>query len=71
MALENGVAVFSLRLPMDLASQIDARAKVSRRPRNSEIILLLEMAIDMQVQRDQKILEENRAKDPAIARLGS
>ncbi len=65
MAIENGIAVFSLRLPTELASQIDQRAKVSRRPRNSEIILLLEMAIDIAVQRDLKLMEDAKVRAEA------
>ncbi len=58
MARENGLAVFSLRLPESLADQIDARAAVSRRTRNAEIVLLLEQAVDLNVARDKKMLED-------------
>lgn len=64
MAMENGIAVFSLRLPAALAKQIDDRCKLNRRPRNSEIILLLEQAIDLGVQRDKQMLEASRTKAP-------
>ncbi len=63
MATENGKATFSTRLPQALADQIDKRARLNRRNRNAEIVLLLEMAIDLAVARDQKILETMR-KDP-------
>lgn len=57
MANENGLAVFSLRLPQKLAEQVDILAKLGRRPRNAQIILLLEMAVDAQVLKDKQILE--------------
>lgn len=56
---ENGLRVFSVRLPEHLAEQIDGRCKVSRRTRNAEIVLLLEQAIDLSVARDRKLLEEH------------
>lgn len=62
MAIENNLAVFSLRLPRALAAQIDARKAISRRNRNAEIVLLLEMAIDMLVSNDQKILTDMATK---------
>ncbi len=71
MANENGLAVFSLRLPQNLADQIDVRAQLSRRSRTSEIIMLLETAIDLHVSRDLKILDEHRQKDPTLVTLGN
>ena len=61
MAVENDLKVFSVRLPLSLATQIDDRCGVSRRTRNAEIVLLLEQAIDLAVERDRKILEATRA----------
>lgn len=63
MATENALAVFSLRLPKPLADQIDQRAKVSRRARNAEIVLLLEQILDIHTQKDLRILAENRVKN--------
>ncbi len=63
MAIENDKATFSTRLPKKLADMIDQRARLNRRNRNAEIVLLLEMAIDLAVARDRRILEEMR-KDP-------
>jgi len=64
MSTENGLSVFSVRLPKALAEQIDARCKVNRRTRNAEITLLLEQAIDLHVARDAKLLKEmTEAKD--------
>ncbi len=66
MSIENGRATFSLRLPQALADQIDKRAVVNRRQRNAEIILLLETAIDLGVQRDKEIMRQTReAQDAA------
>ncbi len=66
MSIENGRATFSLRLPQALADQIDKRALVNRRQRNAEIILLLEIAIDLGVQRDKEIMRQTReAQDAA------
>ncbi|HYG34261.1 MAG TPA: Arc family DNA-binding protein [Clostridia bacterium] len=64
MATENGLSVFSVRLPKKLADQIDARCKINRRTRNAEITLLLEQAIDLHVARDLQLLDRTReAKD--------
>ncbi len=63
MAIENGLAVFSLRLPRKLADQIDALTALHRRNRNAQIILLLETAIDAQVLKDKKILENTHPTD--------
>lgn len=65
MSTENDRAVFSLRLPQSLADQIDKRAKVNRRNRNAEIVLLLEMAIDLAVMRDKKLLDQMK-QDPTV-----
>lgn len=58
MAEENGLAVFSLRLPKSLSKQIDDLAKLARRNRNAQIVLMLEERIDLQVLKDRQILEE-------------
>lgn len=60
--LENGVMTFSLRVPMSLGKQLEARAAVNRRNRNAEIQMLLEEAIDMHVARDQKLALEMRER---------
>lgn len=49
---------FTVRLPRQLVDQIDARAKINRRKRNPEILVLLEKAIDADVQSDLKILQK-------------
>lgn len=43
---------FTIRIPADLHDQIEARAMISRRTKNAEIIHILETAIDEQVNRD-------------------
>lgn len=63
MTKENGLAVFSLRLPVALAKQIDDRAKLSRRPRNHQIVLMLEQMIDLLVQKDLRILEDHQSRN--------
>lgn len=57
---ESELKVFSLRLPKELARQIDARAKLTRRTRNSEIVSMLETHIDLMVARDQAMLNQHK-----------
>ena len=49
---------FSVRLPVVLLKQIDARRKVSKRSRNKEIELLLERQIEAEVERDRLLIEK-------------
>lgn len=63
MTKENGLICFSLRLPEALAKQVDDRAKLSRRPRNSQIVLMLEQMIDLLVQKDLRILEDHQSRN--------
>lgn len=51
---------FSIRIPKKLEGQITARAGVHRRSRNQEIIVLLEMAVDLMVQKDIKLQESHK-----------
>lgn len=48
---------FTVRLPTKLHEQIKMRARVNRRNKNSEIIHLLEQAIDQSVSSDRKLLD--------------
>lgn len=48
---------FSIRIPDELEAQISARAAVSRRSRNSQIIVLLEAAIDSTVAADLEAIK--------------
>jgi len=50
---------FTIRLPKRLVDQIDARAKLNRRARNGEIGVLLESAIDANVESDLEVLKRN------------
>lgn len=55
MSAENDLKVFTVRLPQSLVEQIDQRAGFHKRKRNGEITVLLEMAIDLAVARDQQV----------------
>lgn len=50
---------FTIRLPEDLADQIDHRAKLQRRSRNSEIAYLLQQAIDASVGADLNLFKRD------------
>lgn len=56
---------FSIRIPDELEAQISNRAAVSRRSRNSQIIVLLEAAIDSAVEAD---LETIRVHERTLTR---
>lgn len=58
MPNENDLATFTVRIPKNLEQQIQARAELHRRSRNAECQLLLEMALDLAVQRDLKMLQD-------------
>lgn len=62
MAKENGLAVFSLRLPSELAKQVDDRASVNRRTRNAELTVLIEKGIEASVQADLELLKKHGDK---------
>lgn len=51
-------ATFSVRLPVDLVKQIDARAAVKGVRRNHEVCALVEWAIDQSVHMDSQVLED-------------
>lgn len=53
---------FTIRIPSNLADQIETRAALNRRSRNREIEWLLESAIEVATQRDLKTLEEMGAR---------
>lgn len=71
MTTENDRVAFSVRLPKELCQQIDERAGISRRNRNAEIQLLLEQAIDLNVSRDLRIMEDMRKLREASVTVGS
>lgn len=45
----------TVRLPVDLDTQIAQRAELNRRSKNAEIVILLEGAIDSAVQRELNV----------------
>lgn len=47
MAIENDLDVFSVRLPRALGEEVRKFAIVGKRSRNSQIVLLLEQAVDL------------------------
>ena len=53
----NDISAFTIRIPRQLADQIDARAKLNHRKRNGEINALLQAAIDHSVGSDLKIVK--------------
>lgn len=53
---------FTIRIPSDLHDQIEARAVISRRTKNAEIIHILETAIDDQVRRDLMTARSGRTE---------
>lgn len=54
---------FTIRIPQDLHDQIEARAAVSRRTKNAEIVHIIETAIDNQVQADLRLAKSGRKAD--------
>lgn len=53
---------FTIRIPSELHDQIEARAVISRRTKNAEIIHIIETAIDDQVRRDLTIARSGRTE---------
>lgn len=53
---------FTIRIPSELHDQIEARATISRRTKNAEIIHIIETAIDDQVRRDLMIARSGRTE---------
>ena len=45
--IENDLEVFSIRVPKTLGGEVRKLAEQSRRSRNSQLILLLEQAMDL------------------------
>lgn len=50
---------FTIRLPVELATQVEKRATINRRSRNGEIVVLIEKAIDAAVLEDLKVLRSS------------
>lgn len=53
----------TIRIPPQLYGQIEARATVSHRTINAEIMMLLEQAIDESVGRDLSLARSGRKED--------
>lgn len=47
MAVENDLDVFSVRLPKSLGESVRMLSTLGRRSRNSQIVMLLEEAVDL------------------------
>ena len=45
---------FTVRMPIELARQVDSRADINRRSRSAEVIYLVEQALDRQAADLQK-----------------
>lgn len=60
------MAAFTIRIPKQLADQIDARAKTNHRRRNQEINMLLERAIDDGVRRDLETIRSFGGRSVAV-----
>ena len=59
------MASLSVRIPDELMAQISLRARLHRRSKNSEIVYLLERAIQSSVNQDQDLLEKMRLRQDA------
>lgn len=60
--MKSDLQAFTIRIPHDLAEMIDNRAKLNRRTRNAEIRVLLENAIDQQVERDLQLMRGSSSR---------
>lgn len=69
MAKTEDILPFSIRLPRSLAEQINQRANLTRRSRNSEIQAMLEYAIAKQHSSDLAIMEDMRRINAANEKL--
>lgn len=56
-------ATFSVRISRELADQIEARCKVSKRSKNKEIELMLEQQIKAEAEYNEKVLAEIDARN--------
>lgn len=63
MELEDMIAS-TLRLPREVHEQVVTRAKINRRTKNAELILLIERGIDAGTASDLKLIQSIKLKDP-------
>lgn len=61
MAKMKDYRAFTIRIPPDMADQIEARAEINGRSRNSECIKLLERGIDLGVESDLRIKSRGKS----------
>lgn len=54
---------FSVTMDLELLSQIQDRANANRRSRSTEIVVLLEYALEELAKKDQQIIEMMREAD--------
>jgi hypothetical protein len=62
--MEQELVPSTLRLPPDLHEQVVKRAKINRRTKNAELIVLIEAGIDAGTSSDLKLIESFMRKDP-------
>lgn len=60
MAKPEHMTAFTIRIPEEMEAQIQARADISRRSRNSEIIILLERGLDSTTKADADLVQALR-----------
>ena len=58
MGQKDEYVTFSLRIPKSICNQIDAQAELTRRSRNMQCLHLLEIALDVQALRNEKLKQE-------------
>ncbi|MEN7527854.1 MULTISPECIES: Arc family DNA-binding protein [unclassified Cupriavidus] len=58
MAKQENMTAFTVRLPVEMEAQIQARADISRRSRNAEILILLEQALDASTRADADLVQQ-------------
>lgn len=63
MTTENDLATFTVRLQKKVVDKLDARCKVTGRKRNPELAILLEQALDLNVAREAKLLNQEAKEE--------
>jgi hypothetical protein len=61
---QNDLIAATLRLPPHIHEQVVTRAKINRRTKNAELIVLIEAGIDAGTSADLKLIESIKRKDP-------
>lgn len=60
----NELVPSTLRLPKELHAQVVARAKINRRTKNAELIVLIEAGIETGTRSDLELINSLKKKDP-------